>query len=40
MGLWDENAKSERGKPDRLPSFCVLFAMNHEIIYNSVRKIT
>lgn len=30
----------KEGSLDRFPSFCVLFAMHHEIIYKSVIEIT
>lgn len=30
----------KEGSLDRFPSFCVLFAMHHEIIYISVIEIT
>ena len=30
----------KEGSLNGSPLFCALFAMNHEIIYNNVRKIT
>ena len=37
---FEKNEIPKRGSLDRFPSFCVLFAMHHEIIYKSVISIT